>query len=41
VPAATNTPLPAATSDISIIEKTTFNGKIFDDTFSPLEGVNR
>jgi len=38
-PAATNTPLPAATSDISVIEKTTFNGKIFDDTNSPLDGV--
>jgi len=35
----TATPLPSATSDISIIETTTFNGKVFDDTQSPLDGV--
>ncbi|MBT9545530.1 MAG: carboxypeptidase regulatory-like domain-containing protein [Candidatus Sericytochromatia bacterium] len=31
--------LPPAGQDIAIIEKTTFNGKVFDDTFSPLDGV--
>ena len=33
------TPLPAATSDISVIEKTTFNGKLFDDLGVPLDGA--
>lgn len=33
------TPLPAATSDISVIEKSTFNGKLFDDLGLPLEGA--
>lgn len=36
---ATPTPLPSATDDISVVEKTTFNGKVFDDTQAPLEGV--
>ena len=32
-------PLPTAQEDISIIEKTTFNGKVYDDTDAPLDGV--
>lgn len=35
----TSAPLPSATSDISVVERTTFNGKIFDDTQAPLDGV--
>ncbi|PIW17125.1 hypothetical protein COW36_09970 [bacterium (Candidatus Blackallbacteria) CG17_big_fil_post_rev_8_21_14_2_50_48_46] len=35
----TATPLPSATSDISVIEKTTFNGKLFDDLGQPLNGA--
>jgi hypothetical protein len=31
--------LPEATTDISVVEKTTFNGKIHDDTGAPLDGV--
>jgi hypothetical protein len=40
-PAATATPapLPTAQDDISVIEKTTFNGKVYDDTNAPLDGV--
>lgn len=37
---ATPTPLPSATSDISVIETTTFNGKVYDDTNAPLDGVS-
>ncbi len=36
---ATSNPLPSATSDISVVERTTFNGKAFDDTEAPLDGV--
>ncbi|MGE3726333.1 MAG: VWA domain-containing protein [Candidatus Sericytochromatia bacterium] len=39
VPQNTPEPLPSATSDISVIEKSTFNGKIFDDSGRPLDGV--
>lgn len=38
-PAGIPTPLPAATSDISVIEKTTFNGMLFDDLGQPLDGA--
>jgi len=38
-PPGVPTPLPAATSDISVIEKSTFNGKLFDDLGVPLEGA--
>ena len=38
------TPTPSATlppneDDISVVEKTTFNGKVYDDTNAPLDGV--
>lgn len=50
VPAATPSPEisesagPSASAnegqqDISVVEKTTFNGKVFDDTHAPLDGV--
>lgn len=32
--------LPSATDDISVVEKTTFNGEVFDDTQAPLDGVS-
>lgn len=40
-PSAIATPisLPSSTSDISTVEKTTFNGKVFDNTNAPLDGV--
>ncbi len=31
--------LPPTQEDISIIERTTFNGKVYDDTNAPLDGV--
>ena len=31
--------LPTAQDDISVVERTTFNGKVFDDTQAPLDGV--
>jgi len=37
--ASASTPLPSATSDISVVERTTFNGKVFDDTTAPIDGV--
>jgi hypothetical protein len=36
---ATPAPLPTAQDDISVVEKTTFNGKVYDDTNAPLDGV--
>ena len=36
---ATPEPLPTAQEDISVVEKTTFNGKVYDDTNAPLDGV--
>lgn len=41
-PEATATPNASPTSqdDISIVEKTSFNGKVFDNTNAPLDGVN-
>ena len=36
---ATPTPLPTVQGDVSIIERTTFNGKVYDDTNAPLDGV--
>jgi hypothetical protein len=43
-PAPGVTPTPSATlppnsDDISVVEKTTFNGKVYDDTNAPLDGV--
>ncbi len=41
-PEATPTPaatLPPNSDDISVVEKTTFNGKVYDDTNAPLDGV--
>ena len=38
-PSTDATPVASSTSDISVVEKTTFNGKIFDDTNAPLDGV--
>ncbi len=43
-PSATPTPVASATlppnsDDISVVEKTTFNGKVYDDTNAPLDGV--
>ncbi|PKL76727.1 MAG: hypothetical protein CVV27_08780 [Candidatus Melainabacteria bacterium HGW-Melainabacteria-1] len=35
----TSAPTAEATSDISVVEKTTFNGKIFDALGNPLDGV--
>lgn len=35
----TSTPLPSATSDISVIERTSFGGQINDSNGNPLEGV--
>lgn len=32
-------PLPSATSDISVVERTTFNGKVTDMSGAPLSGV--
>ncbi len=37
--AGTPQPLPSATSDISVVETTTFNGKVYDETGAPLDGV--
>ena len=37
--APTAAPTAVATSDISVVEKTTFNGKVYDDTNAPLDGV--
>jgi hypothetical protein len=34
-----NIPVPPPTDDISVIERTTFNGIVYDDAFSPLDGV--
>ena len=44
VPTTTPTSSPTASvatpqEDISVVEKTTFNGKVFDDTNAPLDGV--
>lgn len=39
-PDATPTSEPTAISDISVVETTTFNGAVFDDTQSPLDDVN-
>jgi Ca-activated chloride channel homolog len=36
---ATPNPFPTAQDDISTVEKTTFNGKIFDDSKAPIDGV--
>lgn len=38
-PALPLTPLPSATSDISVVEKTNFNGKIFDELGTPVDGA--
>ncbi|MGV3524355.1 MAG: carboxypeptidase regulatory-like domain-containing protein, partial [Candidatus Sericytochromatia bacterium] len=40
-PSASPTPVPSATAtdDISVIENTTFNGKVYDDDNTPLSGV--
>ncbi|HSH95269.1 MAG TPA: carboxypeptidase regulatory-like domain-containing protein, partial [Roseimicrobium sp.] len=37
--APTASPTATSTSDISVVEKTTFNGKVYDDTNAPLDGV--
>ena len=37
--APTAQPLPSSQEDISVVEKTTFNGKVYDDTNAPLDGV--
>lgn len=34
-----STPLASATSDISVVEKTTFNGRILDPSGAPIDGV--
>lgn len=38
-PSSTPAPSTSATSDISVVETTTFNGKVFDDSNAPLDGV--
>ncbi|MBT9544989.1 MAG: VWA domain-containing protein [Candidatus Sericytochromatia bacterium] len=38
-PYAATTPLPAATSDISIIEKSTMNGKVYDQNQQTVDGA--
>ena len=32
-------PLPSVTLDISTVERTTFNGRVYDDTEAPVDGV--
>ena len=39
LPTVEPTTLPTAQEDISIVERTTFNGKVYDDTEAPLDGV--
>lgn len=38
-PSDNYTPLPAATSDTSVIEKSTMNGKVFDGSQKPVDGA--
>jgi hypothetical protein len=39
MPVETPTPLPIATSDISVVEVASFNGRVFDEAHLPLDGV--
>ncbi|PKL77424.1 MAG: hypothetical protein CVV27_05460 [Candidatus Melainabacteria bacterium HGW-Melainabacteria-1] len=38
-PSASSSPTASPTGDVSVNEKTTFNGKVYDDSNAPLEGA--